>query len=165
MTELNKYRIDRVFAAPLDLVWRAWTEPELLAKWYGPGIETVIHKFDLRAGGEWLNEMKWGDTSDLSKMVFLEVEREKKLVWKHYSTDAEWNVIANPMMENWPKEILTIVEFGADGDKTNVSLILEATNCTEAELACFAEKAAGLEKGWGSGFKLIDEILASLIDS
>ena len=165
MAELNKYRIDRVFAAPLDLVWRAWTEPEILAQWYGPGVETIIHKFDLKPGGEWLNEMKWGEKSDLSKMVFQEVELQKKLVWMHYSTDDGWNVVANPMMENWPREILTIVEFEADGDQTNVSLILEAVNTTEAELACFAEKADGLEKGWGSGFKVMDEVFATLLNS
>lgn len=165
MAELNKYRIDRVFAAPLDLVWRAWTEPKILAQWYGPGVETIIHKFDLQPGGEWLNEMKWGKKSDLSKMVFQEVDYQKKLVWMHYSTDDEWNVVANPMMENWPREILTIVEFEADGGQTNVSLTLEAVNTTEAELACFAEKAAGLEKGWGSGFKVMDEVLANLLNS
>ncbi len=162
MTELNKYRIDRVFEAPLEMVWRAWTDPEILAEWYGPGVETIIHKFDLTPGGEWLNEMKWGEKSDLSRMVFQEIEPQKKLVWKHYSTDAEWNTIANPMMENWPRELLTTVEFEAAGSKTNVSLILEALNTTEAELACFAEKAAGLEQGWGGGFKVMDEIFARM---
>ena len=46
MAELPEYVIDRIFDAPVALVWRAWTDPELLARWYGPGVETIIHKYD-----------------------------------------------------------------------------------------------------------------------
>ena len=73
MNELPEYVLDRVFDAPREMVWRAWTDPELLSRWYGPGVETIIHKFDLKPGGTWLNEMKWGDNSDLSKAVFQEI--------------------------------------------------------------------------------------------
>ncbi len=77
MSELPEYLLDRVFDAPREMVWRAWTGPELLSRWYGPGVETIIHKFELKPGGVWLNEMKWGGNSDLSKMVFQEVAPQK----------------------------------------------------------------------------------------
>ena len=48
MSELPEYRLDRVFDAPRELVWRAWTDPEILHRWYGPGAETIIHTFDLQ---------------------------------------------------------------------------------------------------------------------
>ena len=64
MSELPEYKFDRVFDAPRDMVWRAWTDPKLLSRWYGPGIETIIHAYDLKPGGAWLNEMKWGDKAD-----------------------------------------------------------------------------------------------------
>ena len=70
MSEIPEYILDRVFDAPREMVWRAWTDPELLSRWYGPGVGTIIHEFDLKPGGMWLNEMKWGDNSDLSKVVF-----------------------------------------------------------------------------------------------
>ena len=60
MSELPEFVLDREFDAPRDMVWRAWTEPELLSRWYGPNIETIIHKFELEPGGVWLNEMKNG---------------------------------------------------------------------------------------------------------
>ena len=43
MSELPEYVLDRIFDAPRPLVWRAWTDPQLLARWYGPGVETIIH--------------------------------------------------------------------------------------------------------------------------
>jgi uncharacterized protein YndB with AHSA1/START domain len=51
MSEVSEYVPDRVFDAPRQLVWRACTDPQLLSRWYGPGVETVVHKFDLRPVG------------------------------------------------------------------------------------------------------------------
>lgn len=162
MNDLPEYRLDRTFQAPLDIVWSAWTDPELLQRWYGPGIETIIHAFDLRAGGSWLNEMKWGEKSDFSKMFFQEVANQEKLVWHHSSTDADWNVISNPMMADWPKFLLTIVTFDSADEETNVCLTQTPIDATDTEIACFANTMAGMDQGWGGGYKIIDEILAEL---
>ncbi|MCH8250094.1 MAG: SRPBCC domain-containing protein [Proteobacteria bacterium] len=35
MSELPEYKLERIFEAPHELVWRAWTDPELLHRWYG----------------------------------------------------------------------------------------------------------------------------------
>ena len=158
----SEYILNHVFDAPRDLVWRAWTDPDLLAKWYGPGIETIIHGYDLKPGGAWLNEMKWGEKSDFSKMTFQEVGERGKLVWHHCSTDQDWNVQSNPMMPDWPTTLLTTVTFSADGDKTNVRLSQIPMDATEAEIACFTNMMAGMSKGWGSGFAIIEEMLEDM---
>ncbi len=162
MSDLPEYVIDRVFDAPRAMVWRAWTDPELLARWYGPGVETIIHKFDLKPGGTWLNEMKWGDKGDLSKAVFLEVVPEEKLVWHHSSTDSDWNITSNPMMPDWPRVLLTTVTFEDAGDKTKLRLSWVPFEASEAEIACFAGAVAGMSKGWESGFAIMDEIFAEM---
>ena len=163
MSELPEYKLERVFAASREMVWRAWTDPELLHRWYGPGAETTIHKFDLQPDGMWLNEMKWGGNSNFQKVVFKEVTPPSLLVWHHYSsTDADWNSAANPMMTDWPHLLLTTVLFEDLGDKTNVCLSQVPLEATEAEIACFAEMMAGMDKGWGSGYKVIDEMLGEL---
>lgn len=162
MSDLPEYVLDREFNAPRDLVWRAWTEPELLARWYGPNIETVIHKFDLKPGGVWLNEMKMGDKSDLSKITFHEVTPPKKLVWHHSSADADWNIISNPMMPDWPRVILTTVTFNDAGSKTNVKLTWVPFEATDAEIACFAGAMERFGGGWESGYAIMDDLLAEL---
>ncbi len=163
MSDLPEYVLDRVFDAPREMVWRAWTDPELLPRWYGPGVETIIHKFDLKPGGMWLNEMKWGEKSDLSKMVFQEIVPQEKLVWHHSSTDADWNVITNPMMENWPRVLLTTVTFEDMGDKTNVRLTMVPVDASDAEIACFAAAMAGMDSGWGKGYAILDELFRELL--
>ena len=162
MSDLPEYKLDRIFDAPRDMVWRAWTDPELLQRWYGPNIETIIHEFDLQPGGSWLNEMKWGDKSDFSKMTFQEVTQPEKLVWHHCSADSDWNIISSPMMADWPRVLLTTVLFEEMGDKTNVRLSQIPIDGTDAELACFAAMMGGMDKGWGGGYTIMDEMFVEL---
>jgi len=109
-----------------------------------------------------LNEMKWGEKSDFSKMTFQEIVPGEKLVWHHCSTDQNWNVQANPMMPDWPTTLLTTVTFSKNGDKTEVRLSQIPLDATEAEIACFTNMMAGMSKGWGGGFAIIEEMLAQM---
>lgn len=162
MSDLPEFVLDREFDAPRELVWRAWTDPELLARWYGPGVDTVIHRFDLEPDGVWLNEMKMKAGSSFQKILFKEVSAPEKLVWHHCSTDADWNVAANPMMPDWPRVLLTTVTFEQRGGRTNVRLSQIPHDSTDAEIACFAKMKDNMAGGWGSGYKIIDEICAEL---
>lgn len=163
MDDLPEYVIERQFNAPRELVWRAWTDPELLSTWYGPGVETIIHQFDLEPGGAWHNEMIWSGNSNFSKMLFKEVDPPNKMVWHHHScTDANWDDTTNPMMADWPKVLLTTVIFEDEGEGTKVKLSQIPLDASEAELACFAQAMGGMSKGWGSGFAIIDDILGSI---
>ena len=162
MSELPEFVLDRLFDAPRELVWKAWTDPELLQHWYGPGVDTVIHKFDLKPDGVWLNEMKMGQGSNFQKAIFKEVCEPEKLVWHHCSTDADWNVAANAMMPDWPRILLTTVILSEQGDQTNVRLSQSPLDATDAEIACFAQMKDGMSGGWGGGYAIIDEILAKL---
>jgi uncharacterized protein YndB with AHSA1/START domain len=162
MTDLPTYEFERLFDAPRDLVWRAFTDPDLLARWYGPGVETVIHGFDLEPGGAWLNEMKWGENSNYQKMEFIEVSPPERLVWRHCSADADWNVAASPMMPDWPRILHTTVTFEEVGDRTSVRLTQVPEGATEAEIACFTQTMSNMDGGWGKGYEVVDQILEEL---
>lgn len=162
MSDLPEFVLDREFNAPRELVWRAWTDPEFLQRWYGPGVETVIHKFDLEPDGVWLNEMKMGQGSNFQKIVFKEVIKPEKLVWHHCSADADWNIAANPMMPDWPRKLLTTVTLEDKGDQTNVRLTQIPLEATDAEIACFAKMKDGMSGGWGKGYEIIDDVLTGL---
>ena len=159
MTDLPVYTYNRAFDAPLAAVWKTWTDPELLAIWYGPGVDTIIHEYDLRPGGCWLNEMKWGETSDFSRMDFVEVVPSDKLVWTHSSTDKDWTITSSQMMPNWPRTLLTTVTFTAIGATSKVRLEQIPVQPTDAEIACFTEMMSGMDNGWGKGFDLFETLL------
>ncbi|MGP1394729.1 MAG: SRPBCC family protein [Inquilinaceae bacterium] len=162
MSEAPTYVLERTFDAPRALVWRAWTDPALVARWYGPHVQTVVHTLDVRPGGVWLNEMRWGGRSSFERMDFTEVSPPERLAWRHATTDADWLIIANPMMADWPRVLLTTVTFDDAGDRTALRLTWTPHEATEAEKACFAAAMAGLDRGWGSGMDILAEILSEL---
>ena len=164
MSELPTYVLERDFDAPRALVWKAWTDPALLPRWYGPRVETIVHRFDLKPGGLWLGEMKWGGNSHYQRVEFTEVAAPARLVWLHSVSDGDWNVISNPMMADWPLVLLTTVTFEADGERTKLRLTWVPHEASEAEIACFASALDGLDKGWGAGMELLAELLAELQD-
>jgi uncharacterized protein YndB with AHSA1/START domain len=49
----REIRIEREFDAPRELVWRAFTEPELVAQWWGRGNPLVIERLEVERGGHW----------------------------------------------------------------------------------------------------------------
>ena len=107
--------------------------------------------------------MIWGEKSNYQKMVFTEVTEPERLVWHHYScTDADWNVMANPMMPDWPAVLLTTVTFTRAGAQTLVRLEQVPYEATDAEIACFAGAMRNMDGGWGKGYEVIDEILGEL---
>lgn len=162
MTDLPEFVLDRVFNAPRELVWKAWTDPDLVQRWYGPGVETVIHEFNLTPGGEWRNEMKMGGGSMFHKVIFQEVNPPEKLVWHHCAVDADWNIAANPMMPDWPRILLTTVTFAEAEGQTTVRISQIPMQATDAEIACFAQMKDAMAGGWGKGYAVIDEVLTEL---
>lgn len=162
MTDLPEYVLERQYDAPPETVWRCFSDPELLSRWYGPGVETVIHAFDLRPGGHWLNEMKMGEKSDLSRMDFTEVIDGQKIVYHHASTDADWTPAPNPMMPVWPMKFLMVITLTPQDGGTLVRLSQTPLDATAEEAEAFRQMMAGMDKGWGSGFAIIGEIVAEL---
>jgi uncharacterized protein YndB with AHSA1/START domain len=77
----------RVFDAPRDLVFDAWTDPQHVAQWWGPnGFTTTTHSMDVRPGGEWIFIMHGPDGTDYKNhIVYREVVRPERLVYDHVS--------------------------------------------------------------------------------
>jgi len=77
----------RVLDAPRQLVFRAWTEPDHLARWWGPkGFTNTFQEFDMRPGGIWRFVMHGPDGVDYkNKSVFVEVVKPERIVFQHVS--------------------------------------------------------------------------------
>jgi uncharacterized protein YndB with AHSA1/START domain len=75
----------RVFDAPRELVWQAFTDPAQVVQWWGPkGFTTTIEKMDVRPGGTWNHVMHGPDGTDYpNRSVFREVVRPERIVYGH----------------------------------------------------------------------------------
>lgn len=162
MTDLPTYVLERDFDAPREMVWKAWTDPKLLSRWYGPRVETITHEIEVKPGGLWLLEMKWGGNSHFQRVEYIDVVRPERLVWLHSNADAQWHIAPSPMMADWPLVLLTTVTFEESGGKTRLRLTWVPHEAGEAEIACFAAAMENMGKGWESGMDLLEELLAEM---
>jgi uncharacterized protein YndB with AHSA1/START domain len=85
----NELRIVRVYDAPVEAVWDAWTDPEQVAQWWGPrGFTITTHSKELRPGGIWHYTMHGPDgTGYPNKTLYHEVVEHAKLVYDHGGND------------------------------------------------------------------------------
>ncbi|NBD27481.1 SRPBCC family protein [Paenibacillus glycinis] len=81
----NELVATRVIRAPKETVFDAWTDPELLARWWGPkGFTNTFSEFDPRPGGTWTFVMHGPNGADYANTnVFVEVVRPERIVLKH----------------------------------------------------------------------------------
>ena len=162
MNDLPTYVLEREFNAPRELVWKTWTDPKLLPRWYGPNVETIVHQLDLKPGGLWLVEMKWGSNSHYQRVEYTEIKPPERLVWLHSSSDAAWNIIPSPMKQDWPRVLLTTVTFEQSAGGTKLRLTWVPHEASDVEIACFAAAMEGMGKGWGGGMELLARLLVEL---
>lgn len=159
MGTLPTYVLERDFAAPPEVVWRGFTDTEWLNHWYGPGVESEIHALDVRPGGVWKHEMKFGGQSHYQRADYTEVAENEKLVWHHSNADADWNVTGNPMMPDWPRVLLTTVTFTPQEGGTRMRLTWVPHEASEAEIACFEGALGGMDQGWSKGMDMLQELV------
>jgi uncharacterized protein YndB with AHSA1/START domain len=81
----NVISLTRVYDAPLQAVWEAWTKPEEVAQWWGPrGFTLTTHSHDLRTGGHWHYTMHGPDGTDYENTTqYLEVIPHQRMVYDH----------------------------------------------------------------------------------
>ncbi|MGD9979482.1 MAG: SRPBCC domain-containing protein [Hyphomonadaceae bacterium] len=162
MNELPTYVLERSFTAPRELVWQAWTDEKLFARWYGPNVETIIHQQDLRGGGVARIEMRMGGGSSYQTLSYLEVTPPSRLVFLNANTDEHWRPAANARMPDWPRNLLTTVTFAQNGPQTELRLEWTPHEASAAEIACFAASMQNMGMGWNGGMEILAKILAEL---
>jgi uncharacterized protein YndB with AHSA1/START domain len=96
----------RVFDAPRELVWEAWSKPEHIIHWWGPkGFRNTFHEFNFEPGGVWRYIMHAPDGRNFdNEMSFVEISRPERIVIDHITA---------------PRFRITAT-FEAQGDKTKV---------------------------------------------
>jgi uncharacterized protein YndB with AHSA1/START domain len=161
--QTEPFIISRVFDAPRDRVWKAWTDARHLKQWWGPaGFKVHSCKLDLRPGGSMHYGMTAPDGSELwGKFSFREIEAPKRLVFLNSFSDPEGNVARHEGHQTWPLEMLSTITFDEQpGGKTKVTVHwLPADGSSELERKTFDEGRPGMDMGWGG---TMDQLAAHL---
>lgn len=156
--------ITRIFNAPRDLVWKAFTDRDRMAKWWGmKGLTTRVLELDLRPGGTFLYVMRMPDGREMcGKWVYRDIVAPELLVVVHFTTDETGKPIPHPYDPNLPPEMLTTSRFREHAGRTTLELRSVPTNETPAQRAAFNKLAGAMEEGFNNSLDLLDEYLAAL---
>ncbi|HET6335937.1 MAG TPA: SRPBCC family protein [Polyangiales bacterium] len=139
--------LSRVFDAPRELVFEAWTDPEGLAQWFGPkGFVTKTHEIDVRVGGRWRFEMRAPNgTCYPNRIEYLEIKKPERLVMDHGSD-----------VDDDPRRFRVTITFDAQSDgKTVVTMRQLLPNKAQRDAAI----------GFGAvelGYQTLDKLAAKL---
>lgn len=159
-TSTDAIVIERIFDAPIDLIWKMWTQPEHFQNWYGPeGFTVPVAEMDARVGGKRLVCMESPDGS--MKMwttgEYIEVVPNERLVYTESMSDESGNVVspsAIGMPEGHPATTEVTVLLEDIGGRTKMVM-------THAGVPADSPGAAG----WNQAFaKMADHIEAVISD-
>ena len=142
--------LTRLYDAPRDLVWRAWTDPKQMAQSFGPrGFTSSVPELDVRAGGALRIVMHGPDGNDYAmKGVFREVKPPEKLVFSNIAIDKD----GNHLLEG---ETTVILE--EQGGKTKLTLKTYAKGLVPMA----PQMLSGMEAGWSQSLDKLGETLAA----
>lgn len=141
--------IERIFDAPRSLLFKAWTEPRRLARWWGPkGFTNPVCEIDARPGGTLRIIMRAPDGAEYPmKGVFREVIEPEQLVFTNIAIDNAGDSLI---------EGLTTVTFAEHAGKTKLILHTSATGM----VAMAAAMIEGMEAGWTQSLDRLAEHVA-----
>lgn len=153
--------IERIFDAPRELVWRAWTDPEMLKRWWGPKeFSCPAARIDLRVGGKYhfcmqseIGEEAWKRGIWITG-EYREIVEPEKLVMTDCFADENGNVVPSTHygMEGMPLEMLVTVTFEElEGNKTRMTLVHQGLPA--------GEHSEGASVGWNES---LDKLAAAL---
>ncbi len=150
--------IERIFDAPRELVWKAWSEPDRMMRWLGPkGYTVPFCKIDFRVGGVSLNCMRSPEGQDYwSTGVYREIVEHERIVTTDSFADADGNVVPAShygITEDIPLEMLVTVTFEDLAGKTRMTLRHEGLPA--------GAMGEGANQGWNESFDKLAESLAA----
>jgi uncharacterized protein YndB with AHSA1/START domain len=134
-----------VFDAPRDVVWRAFTEPDLVAQWWGRGNQLVVERLEVKKGGHWrFVEHAGGETHGFEGR-FREVQPPEKLEYTF-----EW--------DGMPGHV--IVESATFEDLGDGRTRMRATSLFFTPEDRDGMVSSGMEKGMNESYAALDKVLA-----
>ena len=161
-TSENDFVITRVFDAPRELVFKAWTASERLREWWGPkGFTMLSLRLDLQPGGVFHYRMRAPDGGEMwGKFVYREVVAPERIVFVNSFSDEKGNVARHPLHLGWPLEILITVTFTERAHRTTLRLQGHPINATEEEHRTFEDGRTSMQRGFTGTFDQLAAYLA-----
>lgn len=160
----HMFTISHLCHAPLSLVWQAWTGEEHLQLWFGPQEDTLTPlRMAFQPGGLFHYRLNTSDNNKLWGIwKYVEIIPLERLAAIVSFADKQGNVTHHPQNEKWPLEMLSVIEFRKQSDKTLVTIEWSPYNANPEEIATFDAAHIDMTIGWRGSFDRLDTYLMEI---
>lgn len=152
----SSFEIERLFTAPLDQVWKAWSERDQLAKWWGPkGCSLEVSLLEFRAGGFFHYAMKSGNAPAMwGRFNYREIVPHQRIVWLNSFANERCGIARAPFSDLCPLEIENSAVFAERDGTTSITLHAQPFGASAEEVEFFGQlcSSGSLEQGFGGTF-------------
>jgi uncharacterized protein YndB with AHSA1/START domain len=165
MTENNYLlELERVFNAPRDLLWQAWTEPRHLSQWWGPaGYQVEVMSMDLRPGGLFHYRIQAPTGQDMWGIFeYRQVQKPDLLEYVNSFSNAERGLERHPMSAAWPLKVQNVMRFLPDGIRTRLKIGGGPFEASAEEIETFTSNVNNVKRGLEGTFGQLDAYLAKI---
>jgi len=147
----KKIHVVRQFNAPIEKVWKAWTDPDVLEKWWGPNPWVAKTKsMDFKAGGAWLYAMEGPEGQKHWNYVkFIAIEDGSRFSADAVFSDENGNAAPGAPVAHWDNKFIAV------GKKTEI--VVDLSFDEEADFKMLVEM--GFEGGFTMGLNQLEELL------
>jgi uncharacterized protein YndB with AHSA1/START domain len=163
-TGKRMFVINRSFDAPIETVFRMWTDPAHLSAWLPPtGFTMAFIRVDIRPGGSSLSKMTNGQgTTMYAHVEYREITRPRRIVYVQNFCDESGTLSRHPLAPTWPAHMLTLVTLTEEGpDRTRVTVEWAPYGeATPTEIDTFVAGRTGMTAGWTGSFDRLETVLA-----
>jgi uncharacterized protein YndB with AHSA1/START domain len=160
----KEFVFSRTVDAPRDLVWKAWTEADRLAQWWGPkGCTIRVAKFELKPGGTFHYAMQFKPGHDMwGRFTYREIVAPERLVFINSFSDPEGGLTRAPFSQlnnSWPLEVLNVLTLSEEDGKTTLTLRGRPINATDEECRLYVSMFDSMRGGFGGTFDKLEAYL------
>ncbi len=120
----------RLFNHPIQIVFNAWSDPGLLAQWWGPkGFSNTFQMFEFKAGGQWKFTMHGPDGTDYANECrFIEIKSPHKIVLEHIQPVHQFKVVASFEELNSSTQLSFSMQFDLLSEYEKLKDLIAAAN-------------------------------------
>jgi uncharacterized protein YndB with AHSA1/START domain len=162
-SSVEPFVVSRIFDAPREVVFRAFTEDDRMKHWWGPeGSRLIASQMDLRPGGIYHYGLQALDGSTMwGRFVYREIAAPERIVSVNSFSDARGGLTRHPLRPEWPLEVLSTFLFDDTGSaRTKVTVVWAPINENAAERQAFDTSRESVTLGWSGTFDRLARYLS-----
>ena len=155
------FSLTRIFDAPAEAVFQAWTLADAVKEWWGPkSHQTIVAQLDLQPGGIFHYCFQGADGQKMwGKFVYHEIAAPQRLVFVNSFSDESGHTTRAPFSPSWPLEMINVLTLVEEMGKTTLTLQGNVINASPDEQAIYLASVGSMQQSFTSTFDQLEAFL------